>query len=205
MLWLAGCTVTEPEAPVEHHRQQHADVRALLEEARVAMADSRLTTPAESSAYHYYQRVLRLDPGNIAARDGISAIADRYLSWAIDYARDGNVKRARHFLGRAEYVDARHPSIEPVARLINDTEQVRRESFTLPGNTVVTRNSRDPLLDRIAGRIVTTRPFVTIQAPDDAAGRWIYQQLNNRVSFRVEAEFVSGNPSRIELTIRPDA
>lgn len=202
-LAVTGCSVSPTQPPDSPKVIESNNIERLLREAEDAFHADRLTTPRRDSAYLLYQQILLLDPVNQDALNGLARIADRYLSWSLDHARNGNIQRARHFLGLAETVDPAHPNIGPVAKLINDLEQRHKETYTLSATTVVNRNSRDQQLDEIAGRIVQTRAFVTIRAPDDASGRWIYQQLNNRVSFRVEARFLNSRPSTVELTFEP--
>lgn len=159
-----------------------------------------MTTPANNNAWQIYQRILDIDPGNADAQAGITAIADRYLSWSIEHARDGNLKSARIYLGKAEEVDPGHPSITAVARLINDQEQLKTERYPLDSHMVKTRQASPRSFDTIANRIRELRPFVRIRAPDDAAGRWIYQQLQARLDFRIEATFDIRSGYSIELS-----
>jgi len=60
-----------------------------------------LLTPQDDSAYHYFQQVLELDPGNSHAQDGIEQIVARYTTLATFYALDMNDReRAEIYIAR---------------------------------------------------------------------------------------------------------
>jgi hypothetical protein len=52
----------------------------LLARGEASLATFRLLTPAEDSAYHYFQEILDLDPGNAEARAGIDRIVAAYVA-----------------------------------------------------------------------------------------------------------------------------
>ena len=55
-------------------------ITRLLELAGVALREDRLMTPAQRSAYSYYQQVLSLEPGNAKALGGLRRIVERYVT-----------------------------------------------------------------------------------------------------------------------------
>jgi len=85
-------------------RQRRARVEALLDKAGAATADGRVTAPAGDNALSYYRRVLRLDPGNTPAREGITNIGRRFLDQASDAIALDELDRAASLLGRAERI-----------------------------------------------------------------------------------------------------
>lgn len=155
----------------------------------MAVANRRLTTPDEDNAYARYLEVLRLDPKNEQALTGINNIAERYLTWALQNAERGQLKQARHYVQLAETIDPQQPNILPVARRINDMEEIKSVRFKLPESAVRQRNKEALPLAEIAAQLIKERPFVEIRASDDASGRWIYQCLNETVAFRINAAF----------------
>jgi len=180
----------QPERPVE------SQVDRLLAAAELNYSNNQLTTPRDNNALQKYRAVLKRDPGNVDALDGINRIVEKYLAWARDHAEQGNISKARLYVARAETVDASHPNIDPVVNLINDREDQKTTLFTLRRNDVLNRNAARIAFDTIARQITRNQSFATIRAPDDASGRWIYQELNARVPFRVEAAFeVQNTPS----------
>ncbi len=204
-LVLAGCTTPsavrtpdKPSRPPENPRQDL--VYDLLEEARVAFASNRLTTPNEDNAYFRYLQVLAIDPDNAAAEDGINAIVEQYLSWAIDNAREGRFSKAANYVGKASSVDPEHPNIAPVIRLINDSRQQGDRTFRLDRTALRNRAVDPDTFEAIVQEILRGESFVIIRAPDDASGRWLYQQLNNLTSTRVQASLEIGIPPAVIVT-----
>lgn len=191
---ISGCMVQ----PARKVPQQPAEspIDRLLVAADLNYNNNQLTTPQDNNALQKYRMVLEQEPGNTEALDGINRIVEKYLAWARDHAEQGNISKARLYVARAETVDASHPNIGPVVNLINDREDQKTTLFTLRRDDVLTRNAARIAFDTMAQHITRTRSFATIRAPDDASGRWIYQELNARVPFRVEAAFeVKNTPS----------
>lgn len=193
LLIVTGCSVTQPEPvhpeKVETTETEDVVVPRLLAEAGIAFEDDRLTTPREESAYQRYLDVLALDPSNQEARLGINRIIEQYLSWALSQADLGHYSRARTYVARAQDIDGVHPNIGPVLKSIAEKENAVETRFELDPDDVADRRVSKLMLRHIARRITAETTFVTIQAPDDASGRWLYQQLNNRVDFRIPARF----------------
>lgn len=167
----------------------------LLSEAEVAFDNNRLTTPTEDSAYSKYRQVLTLDPDHQGALNGLSSIVEQYLSWAIEQSDASHHNRARHYIKKARDVNPAHPNIEPVLKMVADQAAAVKSDFPLDREAVNNRRVKPAFLEQIAD-LLKPETFVIIRAPNDAAGRWLYQELNARVSFRVQARFeASASPS----------
>ncbi len=199
ILIFSGCTVA-PTSPLPE-RPSPNQINVLLGEAQAALDADRLTTPADNNALDRYQQVLAIDPDNSAAIDGVNRITETYLAWSRDYAEAGNIQPARRFLALAERVDPNHPNLAPVANLINDREESRSLIYELNAVHVANRNADAIAFQAIAAAIERQAAFITIRAPDDASGRWLYQRLNERVSFRVEATFQFARSPTITLIL----
>lgn len=161
----------------------------LLNEASDALAANRLTTPKNQNAYDYFREVLALEPNNQAAVNGINVIVETYLAWALDHVETGNLRRARQYVTKAESIDPKHPNIKPVVNRINDREELRVVSYPINATALRQRDLSGINFDGMAAEIVRRQGFVTIKAPNDPSGRWLYQKLNERVSFRIQAKF----------------
>ncbi len=61
---------------IDRERQDH--VFELSEKARLCLDADKLSTPADDSAYFYYNEIARVDPGNKLVGQGHQKIADRY-------------------------------------------------------------------------------------------------------------------------------
>jgi hypothetical protein len=70
----------------------------LMDQARLALADGRLTSPASDNAHYYYRQVLSLRPNDSAAQNGIGELVDIYTDRAIHEMESLRYKRARGFI-----------------------------------------------------------------------------------------------------------
>ena len=84
--------------------------------------------------------------------------------------------------------------------MINDREERRETRFRVDPGALKLRQEDAINFSAAADYISRHRAFVTIRAPDDASGRWLYQMLNKRVSFRIEARFELQSKPEILLT-----
>jgi serine/threonine-protein kinase PpkA len=103
----AGLTMQQPAivtTPIEQWLLLAAD----------AVADYRLTLPADNNALYYYRQVLALDAGHAQARQGIDAIVDRYAAMAQKAIAENNLEQARSYLERGFGVRPDHPHLAAV-------------------------------------------------------------------------------------------
>lgn len=176
-------------------------IATLLEAADRALAELRLTTPAEDNALDRYLRVLSLAPGHPEARAGIDRIVEAYLDLALRATARGAEDRARHYLDLAAQVGPEHPEIEATRTRVDRALAAPVHRFELDSEALA---QRDPqLATRLAGFGSAAKRedlLVLIRAPRDDWGRWIYQQMNAappRVRLRARSEI--GQPAAIEL------
>lgn len=190
----AGGAATEPDP---------AELQELLRAAEDAMADGRLLSPASGSALLLYDRVLNLDPDNLAARRGLESIAQHYLDEAMEAAGKRRFEQARAMLAQARLVDPRHPGITPTAEQIELLSSARREFIALEGTRL---KARDPVLieplRRAGMRSRESGCRAVIHARSDSEGRWIYQQMSTasgQDSERIRADLQIAWPPGIEV------
>ena len=199
-VFIPGCTVMPPVNPPPVDLTEEK-IQQLLSSADAAMQHNQLTTPADDNALDRYKLILTLNPSNTLAIAGINRIVERYLAWALDHAERSNLTKARYFVSLAEGIDPAHPNIKPVVNKINDQEDKVVSVFQLDATSVRNQSVDSGLFATIAARIQRHRAFIIIRARDDRSGRWLYQELNRRVDFRIEARFeISSNPS-VSLTL----
>ena len=98
-------SVTPPTSTVQ------AQVEALLSAAQAALADNRLTSPADDNAAYYYQQVRQLDPTHSQATQGQRLIADRYYVLAQQSMQKGQSTRAKQHLQTGLGVQNDHPGL----------------------------------------------------------------------------------------------
>lgn len=190
--------VTPAPAPEESARRK--EIEFLLDEAYTAFQQDKLTTPLNDNAYYRYLRVLSLDPENAEAEQGINDIVEKYLEWAIDYARDGRFSMARRHLNKARSVDETHPNIPAVAKLIDDQATADRMTYRLSPDRL--RQRTPSMVEELVGigrEASSQGATVVIYARSDEEGRWIYQQLNSATPERIRARIELSTPPRIRL------
>jgi serine/threonine-protein kinase PpkA len=108
------------------------DVRVarLLAAAEIAIAENRLSSPADDNALAKYSEVLALDPVNRPATDGKVRVADRYLELATAAVKRGNYRGARRFVDKvAEFAPA-HVELAGVEKLVAQAEAKVRDGPT---------------------------------------------------------------------------
>jgi len=84
--------------------QRQAEITSLLQAAARDVKARRLTSPEGNNALKRYRQVLRLEPGNDAARAGLKAIVEAYLVLVSESAEAGKLDRATHFLTKAKSI-----------------------------------------------------------------------------------------------------
>ncbi len=201
---LCGCQMKKvsSEKPGASIAPVEVDPRIfpLLAKAEEAYAEDRLTTPLDDNAYLRYLQVLSIDPDSEKANQGIANIVEKYLAWSIENVYQARYRRARDFLNKARSVDENHPNITAVENMVNSYASGRSQTFELSRKLT---ELRDPdtvsTLSSIAAEISKHQATIVIEAPSDATGRWIYQQLNEATEERVRARFEMTSRVRIHL------
>ena len=89
---------TEPPTP---HQDKQLQIARLFDEARLDLKALRLTTPPKENALEKYQQILALDPNNQEAREGIRALADKYVELAFREVKLRRINRAVRYLEKA--------------------------------------------------------------------------------------------------------
>ena len=83
----------------------------LLNAASSDLEALRLMSPPGNNAYEKYRQVLAIDANNSAARQGLAAIADRYLGLAYRDLDAGRLDRARTYLNKAAELTPDNPAL----------------------------------------------------------------------------------------------
>lgn len=113
-------STSEPNSsPNADSDKKQAAIKDHLAAAEAALTAYRLSTPADNNAYSHYQAVLELDSENIAAKEGMQRIVDRY-AWLIDRAiKTENYSKARVFLDRAKLIKPNDAALEKLGKALN--------------------------------------------------------------------------------------
>ena len=89
----------------------HQKIDTWLQQAEGHLASYRLTSPKGNNALELYQRVLRMDPDNSDAQNGVHRIADQYLDLAMEALDEGKFAKARTYVKRGLEVVKDHEDL----------------------------------------------------------------------------------------------
>ncbi len=102
-----------------------AKVEELLSQAEAALKKYRLTSPRNSSAYHYYRQILKLDPHNKKASKGIRRIAEHYGTLAEKALKKGKEDKSRAYVKRGLSLNPRNPRLLAMQQRLDELEAAR--------------------------------------------------------------------------------
>lgn len=216
---LEGCTVPPPAppppatpppqpapAPAPDPGKQ-ARLHALLDAAEEALAADRLTTPPPDSAFRYYSLALEIAPDHEAAREGLERIVERYLELTANAIGHRRWESARRLLDRAATVEQQHPGIAPLRTQVDLLAAAERRTLALDRGALRARQGAVARQLAAFGRDARRAGArVTIRAPNDAAARWIYDQLSRAAGEqRIRGSIEIGLPPQVEVLLLPAA
>ena len=75
-------------------------IAGLLDHGWRSLGQDRLLVPKNNNAFHYFQRVLKLDPGNSDALNGIEQVVARYTTLATDAFDRNDKEKAEQYIER---------------------------------------------------------------------------------------------------------
>ena len=178
---------------------------ALLDTAERALADDRLLTPEDDSAYHYYRQALAMAPKHPAGRLGFERIVERYLQLAQVAMEREQWVRARSMLSRAEHVDRGHTGIVSMREQLERLANAERLILRLDRTALRERTSAITAeLVEFGKHARSDNARVSIRVPSDADGRWIYQQLSRSPGERpVRGRIEIGLPPQVTVLLLP--
>lgn len=83
-----------------NRKQKQGDVERWLSAGQEALAANRLSSPQNDNAVSFFQRVLKLEPQNQAALDGLKQVEQEYVKLINKAVADRTYSRAKAFLAR---------------------------------------------------------------------------------------------------------
>ncbi len=102
-------------------------IEQLTTQAAGHLARGQLDSPISNNAVSTYRRMLRLDPGNVVAVQGLETVAGRFLANAQTAAFAGDLNAAKDFIARAQAVSPEHSDIKRTQKMLADWNQVNRD------------------------------------------------------------------------------
>ena len=176
---------------------------SLLDAADAALAEDRLLTPEQDSAYHYFRQALAMAPDHPLARRGFERIVESYLALASRAIERERWASARSMLDRAGIVEADHPGIPTLRRQMELLADAHRESVVLVQAAVRGKTpGAAAQLEALGRKARRANARVTIRAASDADGRWIYEQMNKAPGERrIRAGLQIGAPPKVTVLV----
>jgi len=94
-------------------------IAELLDHGRRTLKRNQLLFPENNSAYHYFQRVLKLDPGNTDALHGIEQITARYARLATEAFENNDKDKAERYIARGFRVSPNDEGLRALRERMN--------------------------------------------------------------------------------------
>jgi tetratricopeptide (TPR) repeat protein len=109
----------------------------LLQKADADLKAMRLTSPPKNNALERYQAVLKDDPANARAKDGMQAVADKYVELAKQATAAKQYDKAENYLKQAEGIT---PDAENI-KLASEALNTQRQQTQQPASTAQVSSS----------------------------------------------------------------
>lgn len=208
-----GTPLPEPvEAPPQEDTGAAEFARSMLladmlYAAAVAFEDNRLTSPAHDNAYDRYQEVLRLDPTNAVALQGLRDIVQRYIELGDAATAVGRFSEAEGLLGRAAKLDPAHAGLAAARERLRVARQTELDRIALDPDGIRSRSLETMTqLAEIAQQIMRSEATFLINARSDEEGRWIYKVMREAVGgYRLRGNIATSGTPYISITRPLDA
>ncbi len=142
-------TRTRIEQRARAAEQRAQRIRTLLAEGRERLADDRLGEPAGDSAIDRFRQVLTEDPDNSEAREGLTAVARRYLALTEIALEDDRLDQAEQMIARIEALRPALPGLDRAKRRlatyreqnlrnqVSDSDRQRIDELMLAGRSAM--------------------------------------------------------------------
>jgi hypothetical protein len=177
-------TPVSPPSPAPNPR-----IAKELEKAEQYLQAWNLTAPAGSNAYDTYREILKRDPDNTEARQGIKKVGERYADLAAKEIKRGKLDKAMGFIKTGLEVDSTNRRLWGLREKVNlkneQTRQMEIQRLLIKAN------------DRIAALRLTKPPRdnalhflrqVQKMDPDNAEARRGLRKIGDRYAALAEKE-----------------
>ena len=129
----------------EAHRRK-IQVERLLSECRAHHEANRLTAGVGGNALECYARVLKQDPGNAKALDGIARIERYYVDKAVSSLERERPELVERWIERLSSINPEHPQIEALTAKLAELKQLLAENERRVAAREALRQEVDALL-----------------------------------------------------------
>jgi len=99
-------------------QSHNAQIKIWLEGAKEYIKGNRFTRPPGKNAHELYKKILSLQPGNIAAQQGIADIQQRYIVLFEKHISAAHLNKARRDLQTMDEISVARSDIEKMQRIL---------------------------------------------------------------------------------------
>ena len=120
---IRGLATADPDharLPFLEAQLAQQQLRATLVVANARLEAGQLIRPANDSALHYFQQVLLSEPGNVAAQQGLDAVASKLVLRARNDIDVGDFDGAERWISEARAIDAESAELVAAASALDD-------------------------------------------------------------------------------------
>ncbi len=144
---LARVLPVIPKTREEKPNKDEVLIGRLLEQAKLALAADKLTTPFGDNAYARYQSILYLQPNHSEALVGIQQIAERYVELAQRYEAEGDLRRSQRYWVRAREIASQYAHVKTWLNSLEKPMQVAAPKESAAPTALVVRTPSAAYLD----------------------------------------------------------
>jgi len=126
---IADEIISDVEPEQEQVDNTHEQIMELLTKAEADIRALRLSKPDENNAVEKYQQILKLDPGNADAHEGLFYVATEYLKLTENSIHNKNLGKASEYLELAKEIGPDHPDIPPIEKALHEDMRAQEEMF----------------------------------------------------------------------------
>ena len=96
---------------IKQYNENSIKIEKLLKTAENRLTNERITYPEKDCAYHYYQEVLKIDPGNKKAKKGLEEISSYCILMAKKEINRFNLPSAKHYIEIGMLIDSENEEL----------------------------------------------------------------------------------------------
>lgn len=104
-------------------------ISQLLQQAGDDISALRLTKPEGNNAVQKYQEILKVDPENAEAEQGLLTVTEKYLALTKNNIQSNELDKAKQYLELAKAISPGHPDIAAIEKMLDKELQLTQKSL----------------------------------------------------------------------------
>lgn len=144
------------------------EIRELIKTAEAFVAKGQYTQPAGDNAVVAYKEILNIDPNNVAAKQGLTSIKDRFLTAGYNALKQSKEAAAKNALSRLALIDKTSEEHQDLATAI-ETWRTGEQVDTLISNAKKALGKDNLILPANANALFYYRQVLKIDDSNEVA------------------------------------